>query len=338
MKSFVRERRHIFEPEQFFEQCHASTLTLLGDGSLLCAWFAGSREGAEDVAIWFARRDPTGSWSPPSVLADVPGVPCWNPVLFAHMAAGREMVDLYFKAGHEIPRWRTWRRRSGDGGRSWSAPTLLVADDVFGRGPVRNPPLLTQAGTLLAPASRETDTSWDAFVDRSSDGGGSWTLVPIPRERAVFSGPGLIQPTLWQGADGRIHALLRSSEGRIYHSVSHDDGCSWAQARRTELPNNNSAIAATRLATGEVLLVYNPVAKNWGPRSPLSLAVSADDGVSWKNLLQLEPQEPGTEPDEYSYPAILARGDRVWISYTWRRRTIAFWELEIRAAGGGDRG
>ncbi|MDI9498999.1 MAG: exo-alpha-sialidase [Bacillota bacterium] len=331
----VIRRLHLFAPGLYFEQCHASTLAVLEDGSLLCAWFAGSREGAADVAIWFARRDVGGSWSAPRMVADVPGVPCWNPVLFAHTVDGREVVDLYFKAGHQIPAWRTWRQRSGDGGRSWSAPRLLVADDVFGRGPVRNPPLLTQAGTLLAPASRETETSWDAFVDRSRDGGESWEMVPIPRERGAFRGPGLIQPTLWQGADGRIRALMRSSEGRVFRSLSDDDGAAWTSARRTELPNNNSGIAATRLGSGEVLLVYNPVAANWGPRSPLSLAVSEDDGESWEELLQLEPQEPEAEPGEYSYPAIVACGDRVWISYTWRRRTIAFWELGVTGAGGG---
>ncbi|MDI9470551.1 MAG: exo-alpha-sialidase [Bacillota bacterium] len=327
----LMEMQHIFEPGRFFEQCHASTLAVLEDGTLLCAWFAGSHEGAEDVAIWSARRDAAGIWSEPTVLAAVPGVPCWNPVLFAHVEAGRELVDLYFKVGRDIPGWRTWRQRSADGGRSWSLPELLVADDSFGRGPVRNPPLLTQAGTLLAPASRETKTSWDAFVDRSRDGGASWEMVPILRERAKFRGLGLIQPTLWQGTDGRIHALLRSTEGRIFRSVSHDDGASWAVAWPTGLPNNNSGIAATRLESGEVLLVYNPLAGNWAPRSPLSLAISGDDGESWTDLLQLEPREPEAE---YSYPAIVTRGDRVWISYTWRRRTIAFRELEIAGAGG----
>ncbi len=35
------------------------------------------------------------------------------------------------------------------------------------------------------------------------------------------------------------------------------------------------AIAALRLDDGRVLLVYNPVARNWGPRTPLTTCFSS---------------------------------------------------------------
>ena len=32
---------------------------------------------------------------------------------------------------------------------------------------------------------------------------------------------------------------------------------------------------------------------------------------------------------EFSYPAIIAEGNEVYITYTWKRKTIAFWHIRI---------
>ena len=128
----------------------------------------------------------------------------------------------------------------------------------------------------------------------------------------------MIQPSLWQSADGSVHMLLRSSEGFVYRADSKDDGETWSDAYPLTLPNNNSGLDLVRLEDGRLLLVCNPVAANWGMRSPLSLFVSDDDGHSWHKLMDLE-----TEPGEFSYPAIIAAGNEVYISYTYNRQNIA---------------
>ena len=57
-------------------------------------------------------------------------------------------------------------------------------------------------------------------------------------------------------------------------------------------------------------------------RSPLSLAVSFDDGVTWRDFLVVEELSEG-ERGELSYPAMIqdADGD-LQITYTWNRRRI----------------
>ena len=63
---------------------HGSSVVELPDSSLLVVWFEGSGERqADDVAILGARL-PKGakSWSKPFVMADVPGFPDINPVVF----------------------------------------------------------------------------------------------------------------------------------------------------------------------------------------------------------------------------------------------------------------
>jgi predicted neuraminidase len=112
---------------------------------------------------------------------------------------------------------------------------------------------------------------------------------------------------------------MRSSRGRIFRSDSFDYGRSWCPAYSTPLPSNNSGIDAVRTDDGRVALVHNPVDGNWGRRHPLSIAVSHDDGRHWARALDLE-----TEPGEFSYPAVIAQGEVLHVTYTWNRRTIAY--------------
>lgn len=318
--------------------CHASTIAVCRNGDLLCCWFGGTHEGREDVAIYSSRRS-NEQWSEPEKIAD--GVAAnWNPVLFRRDDG---VLQLFFKEGQEISSWRTKVMLSVDDGRTWSEPQELVSGDCSGgRGPVRNKPLRLQSGRVLAGASTEHGI-WKAFADISDDDGLTWRKSADVRiiglsytegektaesdiavSQQSFYGRGVIQPSLWQSADGSVHMLLRSSEGFIHRSDSADEGETWTPAYATELPNNNSGLDLTRGADGALYLLCNPVAANWGVRSPLSLFRSVDEGASWQRLCDLE-----TEQGEFSYPAIIASGGKLYMSYTWKRQNIACAELVL---------
>lgn len=319
--------------------CHASTLVELNNGELLCCWFGGTHEGNADVAIYISRRGIDGLWSVPQKLAD--GAEAnWNPVLFK--AANNKLV-LFYKEGQQIASWRTFIMESEDDGKSWSKPReLVVGDTSGGRGPVRNKLLRLSDGRILAGASTEHGL-WKAYADRSDDDGLTWSLSnpitiadlkyqagektaesSIAVSQQSFYGRGVIQPSLWESADGSVHMLLRSSEGYIYHSDSFDGGITWCNAYPTELVNNNSGLDLTRGSDDCLYLVCNPVAANWGLRSPLSVFKSCDDGESWSKLCDLE-----TEKGEFSYPAVVAGKSKLYISYTYNRRNIALAEIEL---------
>lgn len=314
-----------------FQSCHASHLTLLSDGTVLVAWFAGSKEGEDDNAIWYSRRL-DGVWVPPTELANEQNVPYWNPVL---LNTGEGLV-IFYKVGQSIKDWMTLLKNSTDDGLSWSAPSELVADDRGGRGPVRNKVIILSDGSWLAPASTE-DGIWTAFVDRSEDQGLTWNRsrdigIPgldetqitavqsdIPVSEQSFHGKGVIQPSLWESTSSHVHMLLRSSEGYIYRSDSSDGGFTWCDAYATDIPNNNSGIDVVKMDSGLLVLCCNPVGANWGPRTPLVLMVSHDNGLTWSTEVTLEQGE-----GEYSYPAIIAQGNDIYLTYTWNRENIAF--------------
>lgn len=332
IKNAVKE--YIFIKDDNFASCHAATLVQLPNNDILAAWFGGSKEGNPDEAIWCSKRH-EGKWSLPKKVADKENVVHWNPVLYIDK---NEKIFLFYKVGHPIPHWYTMLIVSEDGGKTWSEPVELVKGDVGGRGPVKNKLIELSDGTLVAPASIETvDNIWDAFADISYDGGKTWNkspLVPLrhqvgDEEDKVNEDPnychrkGVIQPTLWESEPGKVHMLLRSTGAHIYRSDSEDSGKTWSPACATALPNNNSGIDLVK-AENALFLVYNPVSAYKGVRNPLSLAMSLDNGKTFRDILVLENDE-----GEYSYPAIIYKNGKLHISYTWNRVRMVYWEITL---------
>jgi len=298
----------IFEKAPF-ASCHASTLVETEPGKLLAAWFGGKDEGAADVKIWQARFDGK-AWSKPEVAAEEPGVPCWNPVLFLSRS---KVLSLFYKAGPNPMSWTGYIRRSTDAGKSWDKPQQLHAGIL---GPIKNKPIQQADGDILAGTSVESYKAWACWLERSKDDGKTWQRFgPI----AVPDHPyGIIQPTLFETSDKRVVALCRSRGlGFIVQAESKDGGETWSPAKPTELPNPGSGIDLVRTVNGQLFLVYNHSKKD---RSPLNLALSEDEGKTWKKMATLEDQA-----GEFSYPAIIqARDGQLHITYTWNRRHIKY--------------
>ena len=296
----------IFEKAPF-RSCHASTIVEVGEGRLLAAWFGGKDEGAADVKIWLSAFDGK-TWTAPAVVAEEPGFPCWNPVLFRTQS---KIVFLFYKAGPSPMTWTGYLRRSTDDGKTWGRIEAMPAGLL---GPIKNKPIEPKPGVLLAGTSVESHRAWCAWVERSTDDGKTWWRHgPI----AVPGKPhGLIQPTLLETSDKRILALCRSRGiGAICQAESKDGGETWSAAKPIELPNPNSGIDAVRTAKGDFYLVYNHTKLG---RFPLNLARSRDDGKTWQRVAALEEQF-----GEFSYPAIIQASDgMLHVVYTYNRRHI----------------
>lgn len=310
----------IFPAGSAFPQCHASTVAALSDGGLVVAWFAGAKEGDPDTAIWMAHGD-GATWSAPRRVFKADAQAHYNPVLFP---APDGVLHCWFKSGPDCARWRSWHALSRDGGQSWSAPAPFLPDDVLARGPVRCHPVVARDGSWLAGGSdelaRDPDgREWWPFIERSADGGATWSAAPIRLAAGAPPGKGGIQPTLWCDGAG-CHCLLRTGLGAIYRSDSVDGGRSWCPAYATDLPNNNSGIVIGDLGDGRLALVWNPVAGDWAARTPLRLSLSMDGGRTWPRHRDL-----ASGPGEFSYPAIAIRGHRLAVTWTDRRQSIACW-------------
>jgi len=290
-----------------FAQCHASTLAETG-GHLVAAWFGGTAERNPDVGIWVARRKEAG-WTPPQEVAtgvqtDGNRFACWNPVLFQPRSGP---LLLFYKVGPSPSRWWGMLMTSTDAGVTWSEPRRLP-DGIL--GPIKNKPVQLADGTILCPSSTENQ-GWQVHFERSSDLGVSWEKTPAVNDPKEL---GAIQPSILFQPGGRLQAVGRTKQGRIFEIGSEDGGKTWGKMTTTALPNPNSGIDAVTLKDGRQLIVYNHTRRG---RTPLNVAVSPD-GRDWQAALVLE-----SAPGEYSYPAVIQAGDGlVHITYTWKRVSV----------------
>ena len=298
----------IFEKAPF-EQCHASTILELPDGKLLAAWFGGKHERDPSVEIWMSSKPKGGTWSAPEAMTHFPETPTWNPVLFRD-SSGK--IWLFFKLGPDEQNWIGAYRTSTDDAKTWSDVVYLPGGLL---GPIRCKPITLSDGAILAGTSVEAYQTYTAWMERSTDGGKTWSIHgPLVYDDVR---KGLIQPTIWETKDGHVRALMRSTRtiGAIVESTSSDGGRTWGPVTKTALPNPDAGIDAVKMTDGRVALVFNNTARG---RSPLNLAFSDDDGKTWGTPYVLE-----DEPGEYSYPAIIqGRDGNLQITYTWKRIRI----------------
>ncbi len=304
----------LFEKDRYFNECHAVSAIALDNGDYVASWFAGSREGNADVGIWQGVfRD--GTWSvPKKIWSDE--VPLWNPVLFYDEG----VLYLFFKSGKTINDWESFVMKSFDQGRTYRLPEKLP-EGFF--GPAKNKPIKMSNGEWLCGGSMEPQ--WNCRMEIFSPKDNVWKYeieLEFPGEP---DGRGIIQPTVWESAPGSVHALMRSSLCRLVRADSEDFGRTWNTPYKTTLPSNNSGIDLTKLADGRLVLCYNPIAENWGKRSPLILSMSSDNGQSWPRHYVLEAEEEKSDnrySGRYSYPAIISVPDGVGCFYTHCRKQI----------------
>lgn len=310
------KKEFIFEEEgRLTHNSHASTILKMSSGELLAAWFGGTKEKNPDVEI-YASIKTDGKWCKPFVVSEINDtISSFNPVLFLRKDG---TINLYFKLGLDCHDWHTMFTYSKDNGRTWAKPVELVKGDIGGRGPVKNKPIRLSDGTVIAPASNEQNDEWKAFFDISHDDG-----LTFERTDYIYdpAGEGIIQPTLWEEGNGTVHAFMRSCCDRIVRSTSNDYGKTWGDTRLTDIPNNNSGIDLVKAEDGNIYLVLNPVTEG---RVPIEVWKSTDNGETWETIAVLE-----TEGREFSYPAIIADGNKLHITYTYNRRTVAYCEISL---------
>jgi predicted neuraminidase len=306
-------------------QNHAANLCVLPGGDLGCVWFGGTQEGLPDISVWFSRLERGATrWCDPVQLSHDRDRSEQNPILFVAPDGRLWLLYTAQRFGNQdtaIVRCRT----SDDGGRAWSdIATLIDRPGTF----VRQPPFIAADGAWLLPVfycRAAPGEKWDGSNDisavmRSDDGGRSWREITVPGSL------GCVHMNIVRLADGTMLALFRSRwADSIYASRSTDGGRIWTPPAPTELPNNNSSIQTTVLASGAVALVFNDASAAqatdrraslydeiddgeaagepqgavapkvgtrtafWGaPRAPMTIAISRDGGRTWPHKRNLE--------------------------------------------------
>jgi len=335
-------------------QNHAAFLHLLSDGALACAWFGGTLEGKSDISIFASvlPKDAT-AWGPPQRLSFDPAHSEQNPVLFAAPDGRLWLFHTSQPSGNQDE----CRIRMAELRRDPSDPLALIAAEGryldLPRGCfVRAPLVVRDDGAWLLPIFRcvqRPGQKWNgshdtAAVGISFDQGETWQLEDL--DRSI----GCVHMSPVSLGEGRLAALFRRRQADwIYRTESLDGGRSWSIPDASDVPNNNSSIAAIRLGDGRIATICNPVSAAefterraslydelgeedgrpdaspeggclpiWGvPRAPVALCLSEDGGRTFPVRLVIE-DGPGTclsndstdgRNKEMSYPWLLEGPD-----------------------------
>lgn len=347
------ESELLFPPQK--EHVHSSSVVECPNGDLLAVWYQGSGERtANDVRLNGARlRRGEKAWGPVFLMADTPGLPDCNPVLFVDAKERLWMFWIAVQAGRwerSVLKYRRADRFDAQGPPEWSWQDviLLKPGEDFqaalrdGLERLRIPETVWAEYALpysrmLVEAAGDASKREAGWMPRAvplqlasgrivlplySDGFNVGLMAISDdggeswRASEPLVGLGPIQPTLAQRANGEIVAYCRDSGGppaRVLESVSRDDGMTWSLATDTELPNSGSSLALVVLTDGRWVLIYNDTEDG---RHRLAAALSDDEGHTWKHQRYLERAEP--DEGRFGYPtAIQSRDGRMHVTYSY---------------------
>jgi predicted neuraminidase len=212
---------------------------------------------------------------------------------------------------------RTWQAaflRSDDGGKKW---TLI---ECPGGARVHQPSVVALEGGGLLAYMR----TWEGriFESRSTDGGWTWS-GPAPTS-LPNNNSGIDMVRLSDGAIAMAYnpVALGTSGDQTSRWLGKSAGAGRAPVsamRRADEREMRRLVHGVH-SDGEDSLDCLP----WGPRTPLSVAVSRDEGRSWRIASTLEDGD-----GEYSYPAIVQdSAGTIHVVYTWQRTAIKHVLLE----------
>jgi predicted neuraminidase len=323
---------------------HCPSLCEVSPGILVCAWYAGTREGAKDVGVWLSDLNQRGGDSH-TTLAN--GHSSWSvPRVIMDRTIATEELDRYVrKVGNALvftdQEQRLWliyvsiaiggwsgsslnARCSLDRGVTWQPSHRLTLSPCFNISElVRAAPVYLTSGEIGLPIYHEFVGQFPEML---------WVRPQGHRLSAtktrMTGGHSYIQPTIVPMGPKRGIAYLRNltADRCISYQLTDDAGVTWGSPLSTGLPNPNSSMAAVRLSTGAVVMAFNDSTEN---REDMTLAVSSDGINGWKRIAVLD-RVPG---ERFAYPYAVQSGDgMLHLVYSWqvkKVRHIAFNEAWV---------
>lgn len=218
---------------------------------------------------------------------------------FFYAKESTKSIDIYMK-------------KSIDNGLTWSSPTIISEIKNAYQHCANNRAILLTNGRIILPmAIGGTGSPNYIFCYYSDDFGNTWKSTKMFKT----NNNSLYEPCIEELSTGKLIMTLRNSSGKIIFCFSNDDGITWTDFVKSNLncPDAPSTIARMP-GKNWLLLIWNNNERifDYHFRSPLSLAVSKDEGKSWIYLFDIE-----NRPNIGAYyPTMNFTEDKLLITYT----------------------
>ena len=207
-------------------------------------------------------------------------------------------------------------KRSGDECETWSEIIQISEPGWYCNN--NDHALRLSTGRILLPAHGVLGggpylggkSKLHAFVYYSDDGFKTWNRS---KNTMTTTGRGCHEPSIVELKDGRLLCLMRTTMGRVYRSCSDDLGVHWSKPEPTPLRAPDSPPLVKRIpATGDLLVLWNNVESrsNW-PRTPLTAAISTDEGTTWKHFHDVDARPK----HDAAYASVHFEDEEVLVAY-----------------------
>jgi sialidase-1 len=253
-----------------------------------------------------------------------PGVPGVEELICPNLRRlpSGELLFFYTMLIHGETYAHTYVRRSGDEGRSWSHP-LCATPYPGGRYTQPDKIIQLAKGRIVIPVEEHGPKGYMiALCYYSDDNGFAW----YPSKKPADAGFETDEPSIVELKDGRLLMIFRTTRGYLGKAFSKDRGETWAEEQLTKLPSPCAPEFITRIpGTGHLLILWcnNPHAPALARgerqptvqvaqlkmalghvRSPMSSAVSRDEGETWEHVRDIARNPAEGVYGDYGYPGV----------------------------------
>lgn len=242
-------------------------------------------------------------------------------------------IGLFYLRKNSIHDLRPVMRISHDEGATWSKATEIIPESEVGYYVMNNDRVIQlKSGRLVLPlalhqnlpGSNRFNPNARFLCYYSDDLGKSWHRGQAAEveTQAGKKQPYMQEPGIVELKDGTVLGFCRTNGGSQYVAKSNDGGQTFSQLKPSHIISPVSPASIERIpSTGDLLLVWNnhqdirPELR--GKRTPLTIAISKDEGQTWQHIQNVEDNPHGW----YCYTAIEFTKDGVLLGHCAGDRT-----------------
>ena len=309
----------------------------LDDGRLLLVYMEFTGDGSDVAQTRFAAKassDGGLTWDKHRVITETaPGdVNVYSPNLIR--AQNGDILLFFIRQHNAAPPSITHHAwKSGDQGKTFAPHAEYAKEQAYSlcNAVIKR----LDSGRLLLPTSQTHQAgdgpyghAYAGAVLYSDDDGLTWE---VSESRVQLPMRGVMEPHVEQTRDGRVLMVMRSQLGALFTSESTDDGVTWSSPQTSGLRAPESCPELVRIpSTGDLLMIWNnspydpAFRSHYGKRSPLTAAVSKDEGKTWEHVRDIE-DDPGRA---FSNPGCrFTREGKAVVNY-WTCEYLPDWRMQ----------
>ncbi len=202
-------------------------------------------------------------------------------------------IALFYLQKNSLTDLDAYVKISSDEAVSFGPPVLIT--DQAGYHVMNNDRVtVLSTGRLLVPVATTLDVQqvnhFQSHCFISDDGGKSWRAG---EGKVDADKRGAMEPEVIELKDGRVMMLVRTQLGYPGKAYSQDGGETWGPLTSLGVQAPEAPQTLRRIpATGDLLLIWNNTftqgAGHGGQRTPLTAAISSDEGQTWNLVNNLE--------------------------------------------------